>query len=67
LKVVMIILVGANFSNLDNRLTTTRMASILLHLGSWVMKSMETLSHGSFGIGRGLHRPYFILHIDFVL
>jgi hypothetical protein len=59
LKVVMIILVGANFSNLDNRLTTTRMASILLHLGSWVMKSMETFSHGSLRIGRGLYNPFF--------
>ncbi len=59
LKVVTIILVRANFANMDNQSTTTRMASILLHLSSWVMKSMETCSHGSFKIGRVLYNPFF--------
>jgi hypothetical protein len=64
-KIIVIVLVGAIFANLENRSTTTRMASI--HSGSWVMKSMDTLSHGSFKIVKGLYNSYFFLYIDFVL
>jgi hypothetical protein len=56
-KVVVIVLVGAIFANLDNRSITMKMASIPFHLNSWVMKSMETFSHGLFGISRGLCNP----------
>jgi hypothetical protein len=54
-------------ANLDNWLTTMKMASITFHLGSWVMKSMDTLSHGSPQIGKGLYNPYFFFYIDFML
>jgi hypothetical protein len=37
------------------------MESILFCSGNYVMKSMETLSHGSFGIGRSLYNSYFFL------
>jgi len=67
LKVVVIILVGAIFANLENWSTTMKMASIPFHLGSYVMKSMETFSHGSFGIGRIYIAHHFLLYIDFVL
>ncbi len=43
------------------------MAPIPFHSNSWVMKSMETFSHGSFGIGIVLYNPYFFLYMDFVL
>jgi hypothetical protein len=36
-----------------------KMTSIPFHMGSRVMKSMETLSHGLFGIDRSLYSPYF--------
>jgi hypothetical protein len=43
------------------------MVSIPFHFGSWVMKSMETLSHDSLGIRKGPYNPNFFLQMDFVL
>jgi hypothetical protein len=60
-------LVGAIFTNLENQSIIIKMTSIPFHSGSWVMKSMETLSHGSLGIGRGLYNPYSFLDMDLVL
>jgi hypothetical protein len=64
-KVVVIVLVGTIFTNLDNRSTTTKMASIPFHSSSWFMNSMDTLSHGLLGIDRGLYNP--ISHISFCI
>jgi hypothetical protein len=60
LKVVLITLVGANFPNLENRSITTRWHQF--HLSNWVMNSMETHSHDSYRIGRGLYNPYFFVY-----
>ncbi len=57
--VVMVILVDTILANFKNQLTITNMASIPFHYGSWIMKSMEALSHGSLGIGKGWYNPNF--------
>ncbi|GIL61802.1 hypothetical protein Vafri_16189 [Volvox africanus] len=52
------VVVGAKWTILDRRSTKTIMASWFLRvLGSWVMRSMLTLSHRLPGIGRGSSRP----------
>jgi hypothetical protein len=60
-KVVNIVIVGTIFVNLENWSIIIKMMSIPFHSGSWVMKSMETLSHGSLRIIRGLYNSYFFL------
>jgi hypothetical protein len=61
-KVVAIVLIGTIFANLENQSTTMKMISIPFHSGNWVMKSMETFSHGSLGIGK-----VYIAHIYFCI
>jgi hypothetical protein len=49
-----------------NRSTTTMMASNPLDGGKLTMKSMDTLSHGPLGIGKGCNKPvYFLLRAQF--
>jgi len=50
-----------------NRSTTTIMASNPLNGGKLTMKSMDTLSHGPSGIGKGCNKPVcFLLRFSFV-
>jgi hypothetical protein len=65
-KVVVIVLIGAIFTNLENQLITMRMASIPFHSSSWAMKPMGILSCGSFGIGRNMYGLFFFLYVDFM-
>ncbi len=58
--------VGANLANFENTCTTTKMASIPFHFGKHVIKSIETLSNGFEGIGKGLYNPNIFLCIDLV-
>jgi hypothetical protein len=49
-----IVLIETILANLENWLTTTKIRFIPFHFGSYIMKSMETFSHGSFRIQKGL-------------
>jgi hypothetical protein len=49
-----------------NRSTTTMMASNPLEGGKFTMKSIDTLSHGPSGIGKGCNEPAcFLLSVRF--
>src|SRR3954452_16897363 len=55
---VAVVRVGTKWTILEKVSTKTTMASKpALVTGSWVMKSMETCSHGALGMGRGWRRP----------
>lgn len=55
---VVVVSVGIRCTIFDSRSTTTRMASCpFLVSGSCVMKSMEIISQGRFGMGSGCNRP----------
>ncbi len=51
-------LYGNHFHQLKYESTIINMASIPYYSGSYIMKSMETLSHGSLGIGKNLYSLY---------
>jgi hypothetical protein len=58
--------VGMKCAILLNRSTTTMMASNPLDGGKLTMKSMDTLSHGPLGIGKGYNKlAYFLLRVRF--
>jgi hypothetical protein len=64
--VVALSLVGMKCAILQNRSTTTMMASKLLDGGKLTMKSMNALSHGPFGMGNGPNNPAcFLLNTQF--
>ncbi len=59
-------LVGMKCAILLNQSTTTMMASNPLDGGKFTMKSMDTLSHGPSGIGKGCNKPAcFLLRVQF--
>jgi hypothetical protein len=61
LAAMVFIWVDVNFANFENLSTTTKMASVTLHSERHVIKSIETLSNGPNGIGRGLCSLKFFL------
>jgi hypothetical protein len=59
-------LVGMKCAILLNQSTTTMMTSKPLDGGKLTMKSMDTLSHGPSGIGKGCNKPAcFLLSVRF--
>jgi hypothetical protein len=64
--VVALSLVGMKCAILLNRSTTTMMASKPFDGGKLTMKSMDTLSHGPSGIGKGCNNlACFLLNVRF--
>ncbi len=58
--------VGMKCAILLNRSTTTMMASKPLDGGKFTMKSMDTFSHGPWGISKGCNKPAcFLLSVRF--
>jgi hypothetical protein len=53
-KVIIIFFIEIIFVNLKKQSTTTKMVSIPFHFKNYVMKSMETPSHGLFKTKKGL-------------
>jgi hypothetical protein len=53
--------VNTNLTNFENLSTTTKMAFIPSHFGRHVIKSIEMLSNGLKGIGKGLYNLNFFL------
>jgi len=54
-------LVGMKCAILLNQSTTTMIASNPFDGGKFTMKSMDTLSHGPFGIGNGHNNHAYLL------
>ncbi len=60
------ILCGNEVCHLAKSITTTTMASNPFEGGKLTMKSMDTLSHGPLGIGKGCNKPAcFMLMVRF--